>query len=106
MQNGHTESFDKTEDPLKPEVIISKGLFGILTVLAVLAFTSGFFILLSILAVSVPKATLLFPHGFLLGLLLLSSGLILLLSLIILNQESKKTIGIISSNTNQNKLIE
>ncbi len=106
MQNSQTESFDKTEDLLEPEVIISKQIFGILIFLAILASTFGFVILISILAVSAPQATLLYPHGFILGLLLLSGGLILLLSLIILNQESKKTIGIISSNTNQNKPIE
>ncbi|MFX1284948.1 MAG: hypothetical protein ACFFB5_14905 [Promethearchaeota archaeon] len=106
MPNSKTESFDKTEDPLRPEVIISKEIFGIFIFISVSASTLGFFILLSILAVSIPQTTLLFPHGFILGLLLLSSGLILLLSLIILNQESKKTIRINSSSVNQNKQID
>ncbi len=106
MPNSKTESFDKTEDPLRPEIIISKEIFGILIFISISASTLGFFILLSILAVSIPQTTLLFPHGFILGLLLLSSGLILLLSLIILNQESKKTIRINSSSVNQNKQIE
>lgn len=106
MQDNENGSFERKEEHLQPEIIFSKISFRFLAILAISTSIIGFLFLLSILAVSIPQETLLYPHGFVLGLLLISGGLILLLSLIILNQESKNTSGFISSNTNQNKTIE
>jgi hypothetical protein len=105
-QDSENGSFERKEEYIQPEIIFSQLFFRILTILATSTSIIGFLFLLSILAVSIPHETLLYPYGFILGLLLLIGGLILLLSLIILNQESKKTIGFFSSNTNQNKPIE
>lgn len=102
MSDSENETFDEPKDILRPEVIPSKEIFRILSILALVASISGFLILLSILAVSISTATILYPYGFVLGFLLLSGGLILLSSLMILNQESKKTTGVIFSNTNEN----
>lgn len=101
MQDRDSESFEKTEEQKQPEIIISQRTFRILTLLAISASIIGFIILLVILVVSIPYATLIFPHGFMLGLLLSIGGSILLLSLIILNQESKRTIAVYNSHTNQ-----
>ncbi|MHA2203421.1 MAG: hypothetical protein ACW991_07005, partial [Candidatus Hodarchaeales archaeon] len=79
--------------------------FRILNILAIIASISGFLILLSIIAISISTTTILYPYGFVLGFLLLSGGLILFSSLIFLNQESKKTTGVILSNTEENKPI-
>lgn len=101
MQNNDYGSFEKTDDSLQPKTIFSKGLFRILAILAISASIIGFFMLLAILTISIPQASLLFPHGFLMGMLLLSGGLLLLLSLIILVQESKRSTAAISSQIDQ-----
>ena len=101
MIDSEKGTLDEPEDPPKSEVIPSKIIFLILTIFAILASFSGFFILLSIIAVSSSSATILYPYGFILGSLLLLGGLILLLSMIFLHQESKKTTGVAPSNTNE-----
>jgi len=102
MMDSKKETFDEQENYPLSELNPSRGIFLILTILAVLASISGFFILLSIIAVSISSATILYPYGFILGLLLLLGGLILLLSMIFLHQESKKTIGVALSDVNEN----
>ena len=102
MMDRENEVFDEPESPIQPEVIPSKNIFLILSILAILASISGFFILLSIIAVSNSSATIMYPYGFILGFLLLLSGLILLLGLIFLHQESKKTTGVVLSNIKEN----
>ena len=105
MLDSEKDTFDELRDNLPPEVIPSKEIVRILIILAIKASISGFIILLSIIAVSISNATIKYPYGFILGLLLLSGGLILLSSLIFLNQESNKTTGVIFSKTNENKPI-
>lgn len=105
MLDSENEPFDESEELLQAEVIPSKEIFRILSILALLTSISGFLILLSIISISISTATILYPYGFILGFLLLSGGLILLSSLIFLNQESKKTTDVILSNTEENKPI-
>lgn len=92
------------EEPMQSEIIVSKGILRFLAILGIFAFILGFFIVLSIIVISIPFTTLLFPHGFVVGLLLLFGGIFLLLSLIILNQESKRSIITVTSHTDQNEL--
>ncbi|MFX0123158.1 MAG: hypothetical protein ACFFAE_05930 [Candidatus Hodarchaeota archaeon] len=101
MLDSEKEAFDEPDNHSRPEVIPSKSIFRILSILAIAASISGFLILISTIAVSISHATILYPYGFLLGLLLLSGGLILLLGMIFLHQESKKTTGVILSNSNE-----
>ena len=103
MLDSENEIFDESKEYLRPEVIPSKEIVRILIILAIIASISGFIILLSIIAVSLSNSSIIYPYGFLLGFLLLSGGIILLSGLIFLNQESKKTTGIISSKINDNK---
>ncbi|MFW9903015.1 MAG: hypothetical protein ACFFFH_01665 [Candidatus Thorarchaeota archaeon] len=103
MMDRKNEVFDEQERLRQPEVIPSKNIFLILSIFAIVASISGFFILLSIITVSRSSTTILYPYGFILGFLLLLGGVILLLGLIFLHQESKKTIGMVLSNTNENE---
>ncbi|UCG01015.1 MAG: hypothetical protein JSW11_15530 [Candidatus Heimdallarchaeota archaeon] len=103
MLDDENGPFDESDERVQPEVIPSKEFFRILIFLAVIASISGFFILLSIIAVSISNATILYPYGFVLGMLLFLGGLILLLGMIFLHQESKKTPGVVSTNTNENE---
>ncbi|MFX1506213.1 MAG: hypothetical protein ACFFDC_08855 [Promethearchaeota archaeon] len=103
MMDRENEVVDERETLLQPEVIPSRIIFTILSFLATLASISGFIILVSILAVSRTSSTILYPYGFILGFLLLLGGLILLLGMIFLHQESKKTTSMVFSNTNENK---
>jgi len=105
MMDSENETIDEPENFPLSELNSSRGIFLILTILAILASISGFFILLSIIAVSISSSTILYPYGFILGLLLLLGGLILLLSMIFLHQESQKTTGVVLSDVNENKPI-
>ena len=93
--------FDEIESFPQPEVNPSKNIFLILIILAILASISGFLILFSIIAVSISSTAIVYPYGFILGILLSLGGLILLLGLIIIHQESKKTEGFVLSDTNE-----
>lgn len=101
MMDNENETFDEPENLPLSELNPSRGIFLVLTILAIIASISGFFILLSIIAVSVSSATILYPYGFIIGLLLLLGGLILLSSMIFLHQESKKTAGMALSDFNE-----
>ncbi|MFX0015461.1 MAG: hypothetical protein ACFFB2_12490 [Promethearchaeota archaeon] len=103
MVDNAKRRFSKTEGNLPSEINISKGIFTILSFLAVLASVCGFFISFSIIVVSDVNTIITFPHGFILGILLLFGGITLLIGLLILDQESKKTKRIVSSNTTQSE---
>lgn len=103
MEDPKTDLQQISEEPMQPAIIVSKTILGFLIILGLFAFITGFLIVISIIAISIPRATLFFPHGFVVGLLLLFGGLILLLSLIILNQESKRSLITTTSYTDQNE---
>lgn len=102
MMNDENEVIDERESLPHPEVIPSKNIFMILSILAILASISGFFILLNIIVISRSSTAIGYPYGFILGFLLLLGGLILLLGLIFLHQASKKTTDMVLSNTSEN----
>ena len=68
--------------------IISDRIYTILTSIGYLSAIMGFIIILIILVYSSQDPNLLFPHGLLIGLLLLSGGVILIVGAMILRKES------------------
>ncbi|UCE13815.1 MAG: hypothetical protein JSV04_01245 [Candidatus Heimdallarchaeota archaeon] len=90
MEDGETEIQNDLTESMTTKVFISERSIQILAILGIISSLAGFFILFSILIASIPNNTLLFPHGFIIGLLLLLGGLILVSSLIILNHEPRR----------------
>lgn len=90
MEDGETEIQKEAKELLTFKSFISKGPIQILAIIGIVSFMAGFFILLSIIVLSISHEALLFPHGFFIGVLLLLGGSILVLGLIILNHEPRR----------------
>ncbi len=79
------------EEPILPIINLSKRFQAIFTLIAILSSTTGFIAIISILAQSNRNTNLSYPHGFIIGLLLLIGGFILLSGVLILRNESLNT---------------
>jgi hypothetical protein len=88
MGNIENDSSGEIEEPMSPIINLSKRFQAIFTLIAILSSITGFIAIITILAQPSRGPNFLYPHGFLIGLLLLIGGLILLSGVLILRNES------------------
>ncbi|MHA2225743.1 MAG: hypothetical protein ACXAC8_11095 [Candidatus Hodarchaeales archaeon] len=87
MEIKKKTGIENPDSNLKPNRNDSKGIFNLLILLSIVSSFAGFYMILGILVDFRRRNIFLYPHGLLLGFLLLGGGLILFLSLIILSRE-------------------
>lgn len=89
MITAENNSTDEMGEEFSSKKIISNRIYAFLTIVGFLSTIVGFIITLIILVDSSQDSNILYPHGFLIGLLLLSGGVILIVGTIILRKGSK-----------------
>ncbi|MFX0084923.1 MAG: hypothetical protein ACFFAU_04550 [Candidatus Hodarchaeota archaeon] len=106
MTNKKSGLNEEIEEPIIPVINLSRRFQAIFTLIAILSSVIGFIAIISILAQLSQNPNLRYPHGLIIGFLLLIGGVILFSGVLILRNESLNISHTSSLNKDKNEPLQ